>query len=346
MDLKKGLVMTAHRRRPFLALVLAGLLASSVISVSAACPATEAPKSVRVAFFASSLANTYVPAQLSGAKKAAKRYGASVSVFDALYDATKQVAQVQDAITSKKFDVFVISAVDGNAVVPQIRRAIAAEIRVACISAPCGPNLATLKPQVRGLTVQVGHSFVTSGRQLGEQVFSACASQKPCKVAFLPGLFSYPPDRIRTQSLHAELRGHRSINIVSEQEGKYSAESARAAMQNILQAHKDLNVVATTGDQMAFGAERAVKAAGLTRKVKIIGNGASSVGIAAVKAGRWYATLVLLPFTEGRIATDYAVRAARGATGLPSSVDIEKLSPIGPVATKATVKGFTPEWRG
>lgn len=332
--------------RPLLALVLAALLASTLTSATEAGGARGAASSVRVAFFASSLANTYVPAQLAGAKSAAERHGGSVSAFDALYNATKQVAQVQDAITSKKFNVFVISAVDGNALVPQIRRAIAAGIKVACISAPCGPNLATLKPQVKGLTIHVGHSFARSGQQLGEEMIAACGNRNPCKVAFLPGLFSYPADKIRTQSLHATLRNHPSIHIVSEQEGKYIAESARAAMQNILQAHKDLNVAATTGDQMAFGIERAVKAAGLSRDVRIIGNGASAVGIAAVKAGRWYATLVLLPRTEGRTATDYAIRAARGATGLPSSVDTEKLSPIGPVATKATVKGFKPEWRG
>jgi ABC-type sugar transport system substrate-binding protein len=97
---------------------------------------------------------------------------------------------------------------------------------------------------------------------------------------------------------------------------------------------------------MAFGMEQAIKAAGLQGKVEIIGNGASAVGVSAVKAGRWHSTVVLLPHTEGRIATEYVVRAARGATGLPTSIDVERLSPIGPVATKATVGTFKPEWRG
>ena len=261
-------------------------------------------------------------------------------------DSSRQLTQVQDAITSRRFDAFVIAAVDGNALVPQIENAIAAGIRVACISAPCGPDLTSLEPQVEGLSVHVGHSFVTSGRQIGEQIVRACGSRNPCRAVYLPGLFSYPADRIRTDALHTTLRRHQAIEIVAEQEGKYAAETARAALQNILQAHRDVDVVATTGDQMAFGMEQAIKAAGLQGKVKIIGNGASAVGVSAVKAGRWHATVVLLPRTEGRVATEYVVRAARGATGLPTSVDVERLSPIGPVATKATVDSFKPEWRG
>ena len=154
-------------------------------------------------------------------------------------------------------------------------------------------------------------------------------SRNPCRAVSCPGLFlSCRQDRNQTRS--TTLRRHQAIEIVAEQEGKYAAETARAALQNILQAHRDVDVVATTGDQMAFGMEQAIKAAGLQGKVKIIGNGASAVGVSAVKAGRWHATVVLLPCTEGRVATEYVVRAARGATGLPTSVDVERLSRSAP----------------
>jgi ribose transport system substrate-binding protein len=316
----------------------------------AACGGADAQEqesgTIRVAFFAPGLANTYVPAQIRGAEAAAEKRGASITVFDAVFDASKQVTQVQDAIASGRFDAFVIAAVDGNALVPQIEEAISAGIKVACISAPCGPDLTSLKPQVAGLTVHVGHSFVTSGQLIGEQIVAACGDNDPCKVVYLPGLYSYPADKIRTDAVHATVDQDPTIEIVAEQEGKYLAEAARAALQNVLQAHRDVDVAATTGDQMAFGMEQAIKAAGLDGKVKIIGNGASEVGVSAVRAGRWHATIVLLPFTEGRIGADSVIRAARGAVGLPTSVNVEQLSPIGPVATKAAAGSFEPEWRG
>ena len=165
------------------------VLLAFAVSESSAGTSAEA-KPVRVAFFASSLANTYVPAQVQGAKASARRRGAATTVFDALYDASKQLTQVQDAITSGKFDAFVISAIDGNALVPQIKKAIAAGIKVACISAPCGPDLTSLKPQVAKLTVHVGHSFPASGRLMGKQIVAACGTRDPCKVVFVPGLYS------------------------------------------------------------------------------------------------------------------------------------------------------------
>src|SRR5215213_5377324 len=254
--------MTSMTHRALIGLALASALTFAPTSAGGARTtperAAQAPKPVRIAFFAPTLANTYIPAQLAGIRKAAARRHASVTVFDAVYDAAKQVTQVQDAITSKKFDAFVIGAVDGNALVPQIKKAIAANIKVACVSAPCGPDLTSLKPQVKGLTVHVGHSFVTSGRLIGDQIVAACARRNPCRVVYLPGLFSYPADKIRTDAVHARLRRKPAIQIVSEQEGKYQAETARSAMQNILQANSDVNVVATTGDQMAFGIEQAV----------------------------------------------------------------------------------------
>ena len=255
--------MTSNTHPAPTLLTLGAMLVASLAFAGNGSSAGTSPaeaKPVRVAFFASSLANTYVPAQVQGAKASARKRGAATTVFDAVYDASKQLTQVQDAITSGKFDAFVISAIDGNALVPQIKKAIAAGIKVACISAPCGPDLTSLKPQVAKLTVHVGHSFPASGRLMGKQIVAACGTRDPCKVVFVPGLYSYPADKIRRDALHATLDRYRAIEIVSEQEGKYSAESARVAMQNILQAHRDVNVVATTGDQMAFGIEQAIKA--------------------------------------------------------------------------------------
>ena len=123
-----------------LALVAGVAVALTIAGAASPSPDSTAARPIRVAFFASGLANTYVPAQIQGAKSAAGKLGASITVFDAVFDASKQVTQVQDAITSRKFDAFVISAIDGNALVPQIKKAIAAGTRVACISAPCGPG--------------------------------------------------------------------------------------------------------------------------------------------------------------------------------------------------------------
>ena len=188
-------------------------------SGSAEAPAGEASP-VRVAFFASGLANTYVPAQVQGAKSGRGRGCVDHGLRCGLRrieaaDAGPGRDHLGEGSTRS-------SSRDGRELArPADQEGDLGRDKVACISAPCGPDLTSLKPRSK-LTVHVGHSFVTSGRLLGEQVVAACADRRPLQGRLLPGLYSYPADKIRTDAFHAALEGHPAIEIVSEQEGKYS----------------------------------------------------------------------------------------------------------------------------
>ena len=140
----------------------------------------------------------------------------------------------------------------------------------------------------------------------------ACAKLNPCNVVYEPGDNTLPAEVVRTGAFNAYLKKHPNIKVLAEQQGQYLAGPGRAAMQNMLEAHPDINVAASSGDQMTAGMAQAVKAAGDSGKVKLIGNGASVPGVAAVKAGQWYATVANVPYTEGYLAAEYAIEAAKG----------------------------------
>ena len=80
----------------------------------------------------------------------------------------------------------------------------------------------------------------------------------------------------------------KSIKVVAEQEAQFAADPAVQAMQNILQAQSDIDVVTTDGDQMTFGAEQAIKSAG-RKGIALTGNGGGKLGLTAIRAGRWCA---------------------------------------------------------
>jgi ABC-type sugar transport system substrate-binding protein len=83
--------------------------------------------------------------------------------------------------------------------------------------------------------------------------------------------------------------------------------------------------------------------------VKLVGNGASVPGVAAVKAGRWYATVANLPYTEGYLGAKYAIMAATGTplSKIPPFVDDLKYSPVGTtIITKANASKFKAQWAG
>ena len=88
------------RRRRWLAGVSAGLLLTGVSAVAAASVAASSPagasakKQVRVAYLSFAVANSYDAPMLAAAKSVAKAQGATVTVFDAANDPTKQLAHL------------------------------------------------------------------------------------------------------------------------------------------------------------------------------------------------------------------------------------------------------------
>ena len=105
----------------------------------------------------------------------------------------------------------------------------------------------------------------------------------------------------------------------------------------MLQAHPDINVFSTSGDQMMLGAQQAVKDAGLTGKVLLIGNGTSKQGYAEIKAGTWFADYADIPYTEGQLSGQIAINAVRGIPVLTSVNNDDQRPPFppdGPIITK------------
>jgi ribose transport system substrate-binding protein len=301
---------------------------------------------VRIAHFMVGGASSFAQAQADGAKEAAKEAGnATVKVFDPEFDPTKQLNQIQDALASGNFDAFLIHAADANVILPTVKEAIAKDIKVVAVFNPMGPDLTTLDPQIDGITSTVASSIPGSGEQIGQMIVDACGDKNPCKVAFEPCVASLPLDGARLNGVKSVLSKHAAIDVVSQQDGQCNRAEGLKVSQNILQANSDLDVIATAGDQSTLGAEQAVKSAGKAGKIALIGNGASRPGVEAVQKGRWFGTVVLLPFTEGKTGAELLIKAVRGED-VPNMVDSAELSPIGPVVTADNAADFEAQWDG
>jgi ribose transport system substrate-binding protein len=305
-------------------------------------------KDVRVAFFHYGPGNTYAQAALDGGKHAAEKAGAELTEFGSSFDAQTQRRQIQDAIASGQYDAFVIQPANGAAIVDVVEQAVAKGIKVASASEPMGPDRTTNEPQVEGVVVSAQEPIPEIGKSIGRLIVGACEGVDPCEVAYLLGLASFPSDPPTLDAVKETIASHSNIELVATAEGEYLRDPAYQATQDILQAHPDLDVIATVGDQMTLGAEQAVVAAGREGKVKLIGNAASEPGVAAVREGRWYGDTVILPFDEGRVATEGAIAAAKGEDYPYSGgvSPVEEFSPIGPLVLKKNAGKFKAQWRG
>jgi ribose transport system substrate-binding protein len=341
--------MRCHRFPPTLILLaltlLIGLPAASVVAQDAT-PAAEGPP-VRIAFFMAAAANSYAQAQLEGIEEVAGEMNATVNTFDGKFDAQVQFTQLQDAVASGQYDAFIVSPNDGNALMPVVEDAIAEGIVVACILAPCGPSFDTLEPQVEGQLLYAGIPFKQNGADIGEMTVQACADLDPCQVAYMPGLPGLPLETARLEGFESVVGQHDTIEYTVTSAGEYLAETALPVAQDILQANPDIDVIASSGDQMIVGVEQAVEDAGLTGQVALIGNGGGETAVIAVREGRWFGTAAAYPRSEGEVSADYVIRAARGEEIEPTGLGTEDLSDgFGALITSDNADEFDPEWQG
>jgi ribose transport system substrate-binding protein len=348
MKLARRLAVTAGLAATVALAAGCGSSDSGADSGAASSSAGGADKPVRIGVFIGDMSNSYEAAELDGIKAGAKEFGGEVvQVFDGKFDGPTQVNQLQDAITSGKYDAFAISVNDGGAVTPQIRNAIKANIKVACMLTPCGPDPVSAKNQIPGMTTNIGFPFADNGAMLGELVVKACADRDPCNLVYMPGLYTLPGDKARLQGLKGVLAKHPNIKVVAQQEGKYDTGTARSVMQNILTANHDVHVVATAYDTMTSGVEQAVKDAGLAGKVALIGSGGGAIGIKAVADKRWFGTVAAIPQTEGKLAAKHLIAAVRGkGQGIPDWINEYELEEGGPVITQDRAATFKAEWAG
>jgi ribose transport system substrate-binding protein len=283
-----------------------------------------------VAFFGFAAANSFAQATWAGVKQAAAKAGVKTKFFDPNFNAQTQVSQIQDAITSGQYQAFVIQANDGNAVIPAIEQAVKAHIAVVAEFTPIGSNYASLKPPIPGVTF-VGEAPVHNGMELGALGIAACKGLNPCNVAYLEGFKSLPLDNARTAAVKKELATASNVKLVADVEGGYTQASGLQAAQDVLQAHSDVNVLIGSS-QAIEGAQQAVKKAGMTGKIKLIGNGGSCQAVAGVKSGAWFATYALPETTSGFKATQLAIEAGNGQK-VPTTFNVDTLT--NPLLTKA-----------
>lgn len=308
----------------------------------------NAGKPLEIGFFVLGAANTFVKAMVEGVnEQAAKRGNVTVTVFDAAFDPTTQLNQIEDATATGKFDGFIIMPVVGAIIQDASASAIKAGIAIVAVNNPIGPNTDTAEPQIDGLVGSIIEDNHGSGAINGQEAIDACAAEHkdadPCKVVYITGGKTLPLEITKRAGFDEKIKGT-NLEVVADGEAGFLTDPAVTLMQDILQAHPDVNVVVVGGDEMALGAELALKDAGLAGKVSIIGLGASTQGVQAVKEGRWYSTAAFIPRTEGMTATEMLLGHLDGTPVAKTALFAQDLISTGRTVNKDNVGQFKPEW--
>ncbi|SDK17745.1 substrate-binding domain-containing protein [Sediminibacillus albus] len=163
-------------------------------------------------------------------------------------DPNKQANDVEDLI-SQQVDVIVMLPIESAALSPVGQKVKDAGIPLVIVDRELENEAATVvvKGDNEGIGVNAGKYFVEQLNGKG-------------KVVEITG----PPSSVTNQrgsGFQEAMNGEDGIEIIASQNGDFSKEASLEVMQNILQAHAEIDAVFTQDDEMALGVLQAIKEA-------------------------------------------------------------------------------------
>ncbi len=322
--------------------IIAVVAATAVAAAAVAGGANGSAQRPKIAFLSFAVANTYDAPMLKAAKDVAKKSGASLTVLDAANDPKKQYAQFQTVMATKQYDSIIVQPIFGPQLIPLVKKAVKAGIKVVNVDQILGTNPGTAAPPVAGMSGNVVFIQTQIGKKQGGLVLAACKAKNlnPCNVGYLYSVKVSSLDTAIRKGFDSVIKANPSIKVVAEGETFYQHPVALKAAQTMLTAQPGINLI-VGADQGALGAE---EAAG-QNKLVLVGYGGGQVGLDAIKAGRWYGTVMQRPKTEGQLGAQCAVAAVKTKKRC-GGIDVLKNLPNGGVVTKANVSKFKAEWPG
>ena len=135
--------------------------------------------------------------------------------------------------------------------------------------------------------------------------------KKGGKVAFIPFQAGTVTNDQRTQGFKEGLKKHPELKLVATQSSQSDVNTALRVTQDILTAHPDLNAIFAANEPGVIGAAQAVRQAGKTGKIVIVGWDAAPVEVKGVQSGAISALVVQNPFRMGYDAVNAIVKRIR-----------------------------------
>lgn len=287
--------------------------------------------------------NDYTSVELEGLKQELKKVGGSLQTYSANFNPQEQLAQCQDAITSQRFNVLIIDAVDSPSAVPCATQAGEQGLKVISMENPTGPSRAEIDPQVPQVQGSVVIYPPDDAKHTFELVEEACKGISNCKWIVEIGTKTSPLDSIKLEYLEEQADKSSNIEIIQVLEANYDPSETAKKVPDALSANPDANVISFESDTNALAAIPAVEDAGLQAKVKLVGDGGSKGGAKAIENGTMFASVAAFPLSTGEVAGQMVIDALAGKEIKPAGVNMFDLGkPID--LTKETIGEYTSQW--
>ncbi|MDT3720990.1 sugar ABC transporter substrate-binding protein [Pseudomonas oryzihabitans] len=294
--------------RPARLLAAIALTSASLILPLTASHATAAEKP-KVALVMKSLANEFFLTMEDGAKTYQKEHAAD---FDLISngikdetDTSSQIRIVEQMIVSK-VDALVIAPADSKALVPVLKKASDAGIKVVNIDNRLDPEV--LKSKSLDIPF-VGPDNRKGARLVGE--YLAKQLKQGDQVGIIEGVSTTTNAQQRTAGFKDAMEAA-GMKIVGVQSGNWEIDKGNAVAAAMLNEYPDLKALLAGNDSMALGAVSAVRAAGKKGQVQVVGYDNIKAIHPMLKDGRVLATADQFAAKQAVFGIEAALKLVKG----------------------------------
>ncbi|MBQ3449519.1 MAG: sugar ABC transporter substrate-binding protein [Synergistaceae bacterium] len=232
-------------------------------------------------------------------KAEVEKNGDTLITLDPALDPVKQISQIEDMV-AQGVDAIFLNPVDWQAVAPGLMAAHEAGIPIINVDAAVYDE--------DYVACIVASDNLAAGQVFGEDMLKRLP--KGGKAIIL----GHPTTKTgidRIAKFKEIIEAHPEFTIAAEDSSEGQLEIAMPKMENIIQAHPDMNVVMCVNDPTARGVIQALKAANM-KGVLIYGVDGSPDAKKAIKEGDMTGTAAQSPINIGKIGVEMAYKILAG----------------------------------
>ena len=270
----------------------------------------------KVGYCGPSMVAPYYVALETVVKQSVQHYGMQYFMADGQEDVGKQVAAIEDLL-SKGIDVLILNPLDPKAVVPVVNRAAEKGVRIFIVDSMVDDAASYISSVVADNTM--------NGEKLG--LWLADATREQLNIAIISGNQGNPVGREKRLGfvrglVDGQLHKNAKTNfsIVAHGWGQWNNNGGLKAMEDILAAHPDVNVLLAENDAMAMGALKTIREMGKEKQITVLGFDGQKEAYELIQKGAFAATAQNSPKILGETVVEIAARYLNGEEGIEKIV--------------------------
>jgi ribose transport system substrate-binding protein len=239
----------------------------ALVGISSWAQSTVDVKKLKIGVSMYTLDAPYFAAQMASAKAEIERLGAKCITANAEGSLTKQISNVEDLL-AQHIDLLLLNPLDPKGLVAATKLATKDNVPVIIIDSSIDPSA----DYVTTIQSNNAENGMAVGEWLGKKMGNAAIT-----IALISGAKGNPVGQARRDGVFTGLTEYQlrtfstvSFKVVAQGWGNWAQEGGLNAMEDILTAHPDINVLVTENDSMALGAMKAIEASGKKGKILVV----------------------------------------------------------------------------